>query len=325
MNAIHLSVIVCTYNRRDLLAGCLQSLAAQTLFPDRFDVLVVDNNSTDETAAAVEGHRATVPTLRYVFEPVQGLSHARNRGATEARGTHLVYVDDDARLPPTYLSCVLETLERTQPDILGGPVYPFYTEAKPRWFKDHYEIRHYAEASGFSTTCGVSGSNFVIRKDVLARLGGFDPSLGMRGAEQRFGEDRKVLETYRKVTPADAQRVYYDLDCVVLHHVPAHKMRIGYVLARGFQGGRMTVVVTERGATPTSFAALLVRYPRSFANVLRSGFANGWRRVDWLQIARSLAIQSGKFVEGTLQIGRATSRRLRRIGRPRPSTLRPNR
>jgi glucosyl-dolichyl phosphate glucuronosyltransferase len=325
MNAIHLSVIVCTYNRRDLLAGCLQSLAAQTLFPDRFDVLVVDNNSTDETAAVVEGHRATVPTLRYVFEPVQGLSHARNRGATEARGTHLVYVDDDARLPPTYLSCVLETLERTQPDILGGPVYPFYTEAKPRWFKDHYEIRHYAEASGFSTTCGVSGSNFVIRKDVLARLGGFDPSLGMRGAEQRFGEDRKVLETYRKVTPADAQRVYYDLDCVVLHHVPAHKMRIGYVLARGFQGGRMTVVVTERGATPTSFAALLVRYPRSFANVLRSGFANGWRRVDWLQIARSLAIQSGKFVEGTLQIGRATSRRLRRIGRPRPSTLRPNR
>ena len=228
-------------------------------------------------------------------------------------GTHLAYVDDDARVPPTYLSCVLDTLERHQPDILGGPIYPFYTEAKPRWFKDQYEIRHYAEASGFSTTCGVSGSNFVIGRALLARLGGFDPALGMRGTEQRFGEDRKVLETYRRLTPVHEQRVYYDLDCVVLHHVPRHKMRIGYVLGRGFRGGRMTVVVTDRGATPQSFAALLIRYPRSFVNVVRGGFAQGWRHADWLPIARSLAIQAGKFVEGLRQIGRAASRRLRRI------------
>jgi glycosyltransferase involved in cell wall biosynthesis len=310
--AIHLSVIVCTYNRRDLLAGCLQSLGGQTLSPDRFEVVVVDNNSRDDTAAVVETSCATVPKLRYVFEPVQGLSHARNRGCSEAVGTHLAYVDDDARVPSTYLSRVLATLERAQPDILGGPVHPFYTDAKPPWFKDHYEIRHYADASGFSTTCGVSGSNFVIRKDVLLRLGGFDPALGMRGAEQRFGEDRKVLETYRAVTPVGAQRVYYDLDCVVLHHVPPHKMRIRYLLRRGFRGGRMTVAVTNRGATPRSFATLLIRYPRSLANVLRGGFAEGWRHPDWIRIARSLAIQAGKLVEGTCQIGRATARRLRR-------------
>lgn len=310
----HLSVIVCTYNRCDMLAGCLESLAGQTLSPDRFEVVVVDNNSRDDTAGVVEHQRATLPNLRDVFEPIPGLSHARNRGAAEAVGTHLVYVDDDARMPPTYLACVLDCLERNQPDILGGPVYPFYTEAKPRWFKDHYEIRRYAEASGFSTTCGVSGMNFVIRRDVLPRLGGFDPALGMRGTEQGFGEERKVLELYRRVTPVDAQRVYYDLDCMVLHHVPRHKMRISYMLGRGFRGGRMLVVVTGRGATPKSFATLLVRYPRSFANVLRGGgFAQGWRHVDWVQIARSLAIQAGKFVEGTHQMGRAASRRLRRM------------
>jgi glycosyltransferase involved in cell wall biosynthesis len=312
LSAIHLSVIVCTYDRRDLLAGCLHSLGGQTLSPDRFEVVVVDNNSSDDTVAVVENHRAILPNLRYAFEPVQGLSHARNRGSAEARGSHLVYVDDDARVPPTYLVSVVDALERHQPDILGGPVYPFYTEAKPWWFKDQYEIRHYADASGFSTTCGVSGSNFVIRKDVLARLGGFDPSLGMRGAEQRFGEDRKVLETYRRVTPVGAQRIYYDLDCVVLHHVPRHKMHICYVLERAFRGGRMTVVVTDRGATPKSFVTLVIRYPLSFANVLRGGFAEGWRHPDWIQIARSLAIQAGKFVEGTRQIGRATGRRLRR-------------
>jgi glycosyltransferase involved in cell wall biosynthesis len=313
MMVVHLSVIVCTYNRRNLLAGCLQSLGDQRLSPARFEVVVVDNNSTDDTAAVVERQRALLANLRYVFEPVQGLSHARNRGASAAVGTHLVYVDDDTRLPSTYLSCVLDTLERTQPDLLGGPVHPFYTEAKPRWFKDRYEIRKYAEASGFSTTCNVSGMNFVIRKDLLPRLGGFDPSLGMRGAEQRFGEERKVLETYREVTPVVAQRVYYDLDCMLFHHVPGHKMRIRYILGRGFRIGRMLVVVTGRGATPRSFGSLLVHYPRSFVNVLRGSAADGWRHLDWVQIARSLAIQAGKLVESTRQMGGAAGRRLRRI------------
>jgi glycosyltransferase involved in cell wall biosynthesis len=309
MSAIHLSVIVCTYNRCDLLAGCLETLGRQTLSPARFEVVVVDNNSRDDTAAVVEHHRTRLPNLRYVFEPLQGLSHARNRGSAAAAGTYLVYVDDDTRLPPTYLSCVLDSLERHRPDLLGGPVYPFYTEPKPRWFKDHYEIRKYVEASGFSTTCGVSGVNFVIRKEVLLRLGGFDPLLGMRGSEQGFGEDRKVLETYRAVTPVEEQRVYYDLDCMVLHHVPAYKMRIRYMLGRGFRGGRMLVAVTGRGATPKSFAALALRYPRSFANVLRSGgLAQGWRHLDGPQIARSLAIQAGKLVEGLRQMARRRRR-----------------
>ena len=117
---VHLSVIVCTYNRRDLLAGCLESLGRQTLSPDRFEVVVVDNNSRDDTAAVVEYCRATLPNLRYVFEPEQGLSHAIGKSPRQM-GTHLAYVDDDARVPPTYLSCVLDTLERHQPDILGGP------------------------------------------------------------------------------------------------------------------------------------------------------------------------------------------------------------
>ena len=83
----HLSVIVCTYNRCDLLTGCLQSLGDQRLSPARFEVVVVDNNSTDDTAAVVEHHQARLANLRYVFEPIQGLSHARNRGAAAAVGT----------------------------------------------------------------------------------------------------------------------------------------------------------------------------------------------------------------------------------------------
>jgi glycosyltransferase involved in cell wall biosynthesis len=311
MTAIHLSVVVCTYNRMDLLAGCLDSLAGQTLPADRFEVIVVDNNSVDGTSAVVRACRAGRGNLRYVVEARQGLSHARNRGCQEAVGTHLVYLDDDARVPPTYLASVCRVLERHDPDIVGGPVFPFYTSTKPRWFKDEYEIRRYADESGFSTTCGISGSNFIIRKPTLQRLGGFDPSLGMRGAEQRFGEERKVLETYREVTPIGEQRVYYDLDCVVLHHVPDHKMRVRYMVVRGFRAGRMTVSVTRRGATAGSFTGLVVRYPLSLGRMLRREFARGLRGVDWIEIARTLAIQAGKLVEGVRQVGGSVLRRHR--------------
>lgn len=308
---IHLSVIVCTYNRSGLLADCLDSLERQTLSRDRFEIVVVDNNSTDDTREVTAKHQAYLSNIRYIFEPTQGLSHARNRGCAEATGTHLVYVDDDARVPPRYLSSVLSALDRAQPDILGGPVYPFYTTAKPRWFRDEYEIRRYADQSEFSTSCTISGSNFVIRKELLRQLGGFDPGFGMRGNEQRLGEDRKLLELYRRGTPIAAQRVYYDLDCVVLHWVPPRKMRVLYVLGRAFRAGRMIAIVTGTGSTPESLAAPVIRYPRTLHRMLRAQLANGVRQIDWIEIARALTVQAGKFLEGSRQSGRLIVRRLR--------------
>jgi glycosyltransferase involved in cell wall biosynthesis len=209
-----------------------------------WEVLVVDNNSTDGSEAeAALFKRAGLP-LRHVREPRQGLAHARNRGLAESRGRYLLYLDDDVLPPRGFLAAVLAVIERERPDIAGGPVYPYYTSPRPGWFRDSYEARRHAERSGFSRQCRVSGGNFLIRRPVLEAWGPFDPNLGMRGARLGLGEEAKVLDCYRLGVPLARQRVYYSRECWVYHHTPPRKMRLGYMLRRAFLGGELAAELT---------------------------------------------------------------------------------
>ncbi len=232
----YLSVIVCTYKRPALLREALQSLVSQELPLDFFEVIVVDNNSQDETAGVVREFCARLPNFRYVHEEKQGLSHSRNRGCEEARGDYAIYIDDDAKAHSEYLNTVFKTTLAHGPDIMGGPIYPYYTEKKPAWFKDDYEIRRHAKETGWSTKCSISGSSFVIRRELLKSLGMFNPQLGMVGEKVRLGEEKAVLNRYR-TRPIEDQKVFYHLDCIIYHHVPGSKMRPRYLLKRYFIAG----------------------------------------------------------------------------------------
>jgi glucosyl-dolichyl phosphate glucuronosyltransferase len=234
MNMPHctLSVIVCTYNRAALLEKCLRSLFEQQRVDVEFEIIVVDNNSNDGTRSVVEECAGKTKGLRHVFEPLQGISNARNRGWQESRGDYLIYLDDDATVPPEYLSNVLSVIRNYSPDIMGGPIYPYYSSPKPRWFRDEYEIRKYEDHSGFSTKCGVSGSNYVIRRNILEKFGLFDIRFGMRYGTMGMMEERKVVELYRTRVPVDEQKVFYSLECYVLHDTPARKMKLSYMMKR---------------------------------------------------------------------------------------------
>lgn len=221
-----------------MLAGCLDSLCEQALDIDRYDVLVVDNNSSDSTAAVCADYAKKCRNMRYVIEEKQGLSHARNRGCAEVDTEYLAYLDDDTIVPAEYLSNVIGVILRFSPEIMGGPIYPFYTSSKPFWFKDRYEIRKNAEQSGFSLRCSISGGNFIIRKSILEGLGMFDPAYGMVGNKLRLSEERKVLEEYRNVIPESEQKVYYALECGIKHHVPKSKMKITYLMKRSYLAGK---------------------------------------------------------------------------------------
>lgn len=201
-----LCVIVCTYDRDILLDRCLASLCSQSLARDLFEVVVVDNWPSDGTLNTVARRQSsTTATIRYIPENRRGLSFARNRGHEAASAEYLVYVDDDDILPRTYLSNVLNVLRKHRPDILGGPMYPYYDRRKPRWFREGYETRKYEEVSRFSQRCRITGANFIIRRDLLKGLGMFDTNLGMKGNQIGVGEEAKVLDTYRKQTPPSQQ------------------------------------------------------------------------------------------------------------------------
>ena len=109
---IVLSIIVCTYNRESLLPLCLQSLTDQAIDKRLYEVIVVNNNSTDGTQEVAESFAEMSKNLRVVLERRQGLSHARNRGWMEAQGKFVAYIDDDAIAWPDWIYSILDFIKR---------------------------------------------------------------------------------------------------------------------------------------------------------------------------------------------------------------------
>lgn len=245
---LSLSIIVCTLDRPGLLGNCMESLFTQLSEKLTVEIIVVDGSRTDETRKLMATYSARSRFVRYFFEEKKGHSAARNRGYIESSGEYLIYLDDDAILPADYMENVIQVIRMHTPDILGGPVYPYYTTPKPWWFSDEFEIRKYENQSGFSSHCGISGGNFIIRKRILEKLGLFDPSYGMSDGKLGMLDERKVLDAYRFQTPPESQKVYYSLECYIFHFTPEYKMRLSYMLKRSFVAGgsqfRMYLEVT---------------------------------------------------------------------------------
>lgn len=229
------TIIICTYNRLPLLRKMVESVRPQLPADYPLEVLIVDNNSADGTAAYVCGLSAQDPTFSYYLETKQGLSHARNGGAKAARYDFLLYADDDAFLAPNFIKSMGQALSAHDPDLFGGPCLPDYVDPRPAWFPEALEIRRKADASGFYDHVTLSGSNFGIRKSVLQRIGGFNPDFGMTGNRPGMLEERLAIETYRRMTPAAKQKVYYSVESFVYHYTPASRMRVGFQLRRIYQ------------------------------------------------------------------------------------------
>lgn len=203
-----MSIVICTRNRAQYLAWALESLMRQTLDPKWFEIIVVDNASTDETAGVV---RAAAPEgrIRYVMEPVLGLSSARNRGWREARGRWVGYLDDDAKPVETWLEVARRIIAERSPEIFGGPFLPFYDLPKPDWFKDEYGSRVLAGAAReLDVYETLSGSNFFILRGLLEKHGGFKSEFGMTGNKIAYGEESELQIRIRQADPS--VRSFYD-------------------------------------------------------------------------------------------------------------------
>jgi glycosyltransferase involved in cell wall biosynthesis len=228
-------VIVCTRNRADLLRLALQSLAAQSAPPESFEVLVVDNGSTDHTSAVVDGCRALLD-LRCVREDRTGLSYARNRGYAEAMGAYVAFLDDDAKARQDWVANICRAIEEDEPDIFGGPHFPAFIEPKPDWFPDARETWFLGdEARHLEPDEHVIGVNMIVRKAVLERLGGFRTDLGMIGAAMGYGEDTDLQERVRREVPG--ARLLYCPDVVVYHVVRPEQAALGWYLRRAVRRG----------------------------------------------------------------------------------------
>lgn len=292
------SVIVCTYNRADLLKGCLDSLCQQRLDSHKYEIIVVDNNSSDDTQNIVEGYYGK--TNIYCFVEMQlGLSHARNRGIIESQGQYLAYLDDDARATSDWLEVAYNAIQSNQPhiDCISGPILPFYTSSQPIWFKDEYEIRGGWDMPKYLGRDGyISGSNMIWAKDTIKNIGGFNIKAGMVGNQLGLGEETDAFEKLWMLM--EKPRILFLPNLVVYHWVPNKKFNVLYRLKRKFVEGHYRAYKQDREGFLKQFAIfyrLLYYLVKSIIRfLLKYGTYNYWQ--NWvIEDGTRIAFYSGKL------------------------------
>jgi glycosyltransferase involved in cell wall biosynthesis len=264
-----ITVILCTYNRAHSLGETIESIVTQTLPQSlEWELLVVDNNSTDETPQVVEGCRRRYPgRIRYLFEPKQGVSHARNTGVRSARGEIIAFIDDDETADLEWLQKLTVNLFSGEWLGAGGRVVPKWNGHPPRWVSSNNSFicgplaMFDPDAELVQLTEPPFGANMAFRKEAFDKYGGFRTDLGRIGKGMLSGED---TEFGRRLMAAGALLRYEPL--AVTHH-PVEKIRVKkrYFLVWWFNKGRSDVRELGVASYRKTFFGIPVRLLRDAA------------------------------------------------------------
>ena len=239
---VRISLVIATYNRAEQLMTTLVSVAAQSLAPEAWECVVVDNNSTDATRERVAAFGACHPELhiRYIFEREQGLSAARNAGIAASQGDIIAFVDDDERIIPDFLGAYVDLFD-SHPEAMaaGGCIIAEYPTGRPRWMSRFTE-QPIANPMNYGATVRVfpkgkipGGGNMAFRREALVRVGIFDTSLGRTGKSLIGGEESDLFERMAAV----GIRPYYVPRAVMYHIIPAEKLTREYFLRLCYNTG----------------------------------------------------------------------------------------
>jgi len=248
------TAILCTYNRCQSLAKTLDSLAASIL-PEtiEWEVLVVDNNSTDQTRSVLEDFSRRYPgRFRYVFEPRQGLSRARNTGIHESKGDILAFVDDDVTVEQDWLQNLTACLHDGAWAGAGGRTLPKQTVPLPSWFwSGSLGDLHSVAAAVFDLgdeprqlDCPPYGTNMAFRRAMFEKYGDFRTDLGRSGKSLMGGEDTEFGHRLLKA----GERLRYEPSAIVYHPVREDRLKKEYFLRWYFDHGRAEI--REEGVRP---------------------------------------------------------------------------
>ena len=244
-----LTAIICTYNRAKYIGNLLESIAANDLPKSEYEILLVDNNCTDNTRAICDAFAAAHKDVnfRYTTEPEQGLSAAKNRGIKEAKGDIFVYIDDDALVDLHYLRTYAEWMAAHHETMAcGGPIEPLYETAEPDWMTPYTKalltawmdygdkVREYPHGRY------PGGGNAAYRKAVFDQVGLFNTALGRKGGNLMGSEEKDIFD---KMHALGMQILY--LPQPVLHHcIPQAKLEKPY-----FDRLTLQIGISERQRT----------------------------------------------------------------------------
>jgi glycosyltransferase involved in cell wall biosynthesis len=244
--SIRISAIICTHNRAAYLKKALQSLVDQTLPQKQYEIIVVDNGSTDNTKAIVEGLKLS-ENIRYIYEPIIGLSQARNTGWWNAQGEFITYLDDDAIACPEWLQRIVQAFDtvRPQPGSVGGKVIPIWEVERPTWLPKELErllsIADWADRPTFlmEDFQFLAGTNVAYPRFILDEVGGFSISLGRKASSLLSSEEILLKRQLERRNLGS----YYDPDIYVYHHISAERLTKRWFYRRGFWQGASDAIL----------------------------------------------------------------------------------
>lgn len=238
------TVAICTYNRSRWLRETLASVTRQDYPAPCWEILVIDNNSRDDTRAVVEEFAAAPKAPRYVFEPRQGLSVARNRACScVAEACAIVaFLDDDVLLEKDWLRCLVKAFAAGATDrvgAVGGEVVPVFPEGLPRWLERQWEPLNYRTDLGRLENHQLPmGANLAILRDLFQRIGPFRTDLGRHGHQLGGTEDHEFARRLR----ASGYTIWYNPEAKVYHQIPASRLTFRYAFRQAFDSARSRVI-----------------------------------------------------------------------------------
>lgn len=221
-----ISFIICTYNRAKYIYECLSRLAKNTE-QTGWEIVLINNNSTDNTAAECERFERDYPqtAYHYFMETQQGLSFARNRGIVESHGDWVVFLDDDAMVESDYIVNLKHYLtQNPEAAAFGGKIEPFFEEGEPEWYSKWSmgfvsAIDQGSTVHVFPNNKFPIGANMGIKRKVVEQIGGFNTELGRTGNNLLAGEEKDLFNRIRE----EGGAILYFPNISVRHCIPARR------------------------------------------------------------------------------------------------------
>lgn len=256
-----ISIVIPTYNRARMLGPTLAGLAHLTVPRDvEAEILVIDNNCTDDTPRVVADFKAATPIpVRHIVEHEQGQSASRNRGFQEAAFDHVVDFDDDVDVYTDWIVGYFDAVDRFQADCVVGPVYPVFEIQVPAYLtKDVLRLisSPYSRKGGLPALLPphvaheVPGCNFGVRRDVALAVGAFDNAWGRnRASSVMISQDD--FDFGRRLVAA-GKRVVYEPRCAIHHRLSSEKLSRAYLRRRWYgEGATKRQVDAQSGSSPS--------------------------------------------------------------------------
>lgn len=270
---IDFSIVVCTHNRAALLADCIDSLLNQTIDKSRFEIIIVDNNSTDNTEAVAKEFLRNHINIKYLQEKTVGYSAPRNLGWKNASGNIIAYIDDDEIAAPDWLGSIEKAFKiEGKPDIVGGIYLIKYDVTPPDWFTESMGGTNKNRKKGILNQrkdCYLAGGNIAFKKKVLEKLNGFSNNFNIKNGFLMMGEDTDICIRAKNT----GFQLFYDPDIKIYHRMSRNNYDIEIKKQKAEKVGMAARFILGRLQFFSHYSKYLTYFSMIFANAINSIFS----------------------------------------------------